>query len=553
MKILICIIFSLLVASACYGAIYFVDNTTGDDFDTGLTEDLAWQNVSRVTGNHSSGDTVKFKSGEQWIGRLNCINGSALASTTYTSYGNGNRPKFLRGITVTNKEYLIFKNIEFQAYTATLNISQYPATQLINSNNILLDNCTFEGLNSNGNGRIFGQNAVHCYSNDSEYQLYNISITNSTAMNGGGAKYKFNVTGVSVIPVSPAIYTNNGVSFVVISTNLTGEAPNKAGDITLNGLSSTYPTDDGVLVKSSGDGDATIAFSDFTFAVNYGGGCMKVGGGYSYNNLVDHCTLYDSFEVNLEVGGIVALPYASYNHTIKNLNVYGAWGVRIGEGGGINLGVNTSNTIVENNYMHDCNYLFQFDAGSSNNIFKNNLLENGNSSIRVFSSTTYGNNTNNSVYHNTIATDSNGRYGVYVKDNGNDVLGLRIKNNIFRSTYRYFQPIYVYATNDMESDYNSFFIEGYDASALPFTWNDNIVTGITAWRTNSSQDTNSITTEQFIQSDLYLTSASPAINNGTDVGVTHDFRGALRDSTPDIGAYEWASVWRGTFYNATLR
>jgi hypothetical protein len=39
--------------------------------------------------------------------------------------------------------------------------------------------------------------------------------------------------------------------------------------------------------------------------------------------------------------------------------------------------------------------------------------------------------------------------------------------------------------------------------------------------------------------NLHLNSTSPAINAGTDVGITTDYDGHVRDSSPDIGAYEY--------------
>jgi hypothetical protein len=45
--------------------------------------------------------------------------------------------------------------------------------------------------------------------------------------------------------------------------------------------------------------------------------------------------------------------------------------------------------------------------------------------------------------------------------------------------------------------------------------------------------------------DYRLNPASPAINAGTDVGLTTDFLGKPIRGTPDIGAYEFYSVTGG--------
>ena len=70
-------------------AIYYVSSTDGSDSDSGLSESLAWQTLSKVNGfTFASGDQILFKCGDTFLGSL-----TANRSTmTYGAYGTGDAP-----------------------------------------------------------------------------------------------------------------------------------------------------------------------------------------------------------------------------------------------------------------------------------------------------------------------------------------------------------------------------------------------------------------------------------------------------------------------------
>jgi hypothetical protein len=76
------------------------------------------------------------------------------------------------------------------------------------------------------------------------------------------AIYVFSVSGITISPTVGSVYTNNGEDFTIISTSLTGVAPNILGTIVCTYTGS--PLASGDLTFSSGVGDATIAFSAYT-------------------------------------------------------------------------------------------------------------------------------------------------------------------------------------------------------------------------------------------------------------------------------------------------
>jgi len=74
-------------------ATYYVDATTGDDGDSGLTEALAWQTIGQVNGEtFSAGDYILFKRGETFSGQLRIQGGASGAPVFYGAYGTGANP-----------------------------------------------------------------------------------------------------------------------------------------------------------------------------------------------------------------------------------------------------------------------------------------------------------------------------------------------------------------------------------------------------------------------------------------------------------------------------
>lgn len=78
--------------------------------------------------------------------------------------------------------------------------------------------------------------------------------------------YTFTVSTITITPLVGATYTNNGVTFTIVGTNLAGTAGSIAGTIVATG--SSIPTASGTLVKTAGTGDANITFSQYAIDTN---------------------------------------------------------------------------------------------------------------------------------------------------------------------------------------------------------------------------------------------------------------------------------------------
>ena len=81
-------------------------------------------------------------------------------------------------------------------------------------------------------------------------------------------------------------------------------------------------------------------------------------------------------------------------------------------------------------------------------------------------------------------------------------------------------------------------------AVYPFIWGDQVTNNFDTWKTLSSQDVHSFETSTTGLSnppiDFELTSNSPAIDAGIDVGLTYDFAGnpVPQNNFVDIGALE---------------
>ena len=111
--------------------------------------------------------------------------------------------------------------------------------------------------------------------------------------------------------------------------------------------------------------------------------------------------------------------------------------------------------------------------------------------------------------------------------------------------------IYRTGTHTLISDNNLF----YNTRALSI-YNLNGAVSLSSYKSGSGQDAHSINGDPLFVStaNFQLQSLSPAINNGTNIGLTSDFLGNPIISLPDIGAYESAIAVPPltTYYNTLV-
>ena len=151
-----------------------------------------------------------------------------------------------------------------------------------------------------------------------------------TSKSGFNANYVFTISGVTVVPVFGATYTNNSQTFTVVGANTSGTPGSISGYLfcTAGGA----PTASGTLTKTGGTGDATITFSAYqTSGASYtasfltiqagitaagSGGTVIVGSGLYNEKLTfaTSATLFCDGIVVLDGTGIASNPaiYSSF-------------------------------------------------------------------------------------------------------------------------------------------------------------------------------------------------------------------------------------------------
>ena len=281
---------------------------------------------------------------------------------------------------------------------------------------------------------------------------------------------------------------------------------------------------------------------------------MGIAGSGSSVFTANNCVSYNSFNDNFQVAG-------TSTGTFNNCEAYNS--------SNDGFSSNTSGNI-------NCNYCISHDAGvegigiqgpgdgytaHGTGYFKvhYSIGYNNKKSCFTASNTTYGEFYNNTCYSNWDGKDTNGNPGGSGWSDGDMGVGIdttgavtyALKNNIFSGHQ---DEILVTAGAiaaglTLVSDYNVIYDwRKADYAEKAFTWNDTKYNWAD-WKAQSGGDAHSINadplfvTASTVTPDFHLQSVSPAINAGTNVGLTRDYEGNTvphcSNTNPDIGAYEY--------------
>lgn len=226
-------------------------------------------------------------------------------------------------------------------------------------------------------------------------------------------------------------------------------------------------------------------------------------------------------------------------------------------GNGIEQWDNGTNVIVRYNVINQVydsaltSQAAQASATIANISYYYNIVTNCDNGFCIFNPGTSSTTTNVSVSNNLFYNNGGGwshaqRSGydatigsallMFNSANGN-ASNCIFKNNISHTSAN--EHIYVYDPNDLAGwtiDYNVYYPDGGSAFVRNVT-----NTTFAGWKTATSQDAHSIITDPKLTSgsDFHLQSTSPAINTGTNVGLTQDFDGNPISGVPDIGVFEF--------------
>jgi len=254
--------------------------------------------------------------------------------------------------------------------------------------------------------------------------------------------------------------------------------------------------------------------------------------------------------------------------------------------GGVPVQLSSSNNTVTSNYFHDCyaaSYDYTFDGGGveffeEGSVIENNIIAyntfyecNG---IFEFGSTNDGvaNNLiqNNKIYYNKII---NNNTVVYINNSGQyktAVRNLQFYNNVILQTVPNVNPggssgimfslatsdatagIIVLKNNIIQVSNGLELTRSGQLSGTNLTHTNNIYKLSGGTVTNFILGATEIATSGIIWAntsdanplnwDYRLTSTSPAINSGVNIGLTRDFSGNTVGTTPSMGIYQYNGV-----------
>lgn len=252
---------------------------------------------------------------------------------------------------------------------------------------------------------------------------------------------------------------------------------------------------------------------------------------YSHDIIVKNCIASGNGDNGIQAWTSGAAASGPYNIVIENTDAYNNTNY------GTGLSYHVKDSIVR--YCKTYNNTVGFGgeaSGTGNEYYYNISYGNSAKGAEIDNGHTAAN------WYNNIFYD-NGDYGIYIHSGASN--GQVIKNNIFYglsgdSSYM----IYVGGTVTITSDNNCF----YDTGTNKWHWHGSDYTTFADWKTNSSQDANSVNADPvFIDESTQkfsLQSSSPCIDVGTDVSLALDYAGSFVpcNTVPDIGAFEYIDM-----------
>lgn len=439
--------------------LYYVDATGGDDNNSGHHADDAWQTIAKVNAStFQPGDMILFKRGETWAGTQLTVSGSGASGMpiTFSDYGSGDLPQITGPDTATQtiyssgKNYLAFSNLEIVGSAS----SNHCLRIQDGGHDITIANCIIHDA-----GLLYGI-SVRGVASDT----YNLRITGCTVYgcdeNGIAVS---NPTGYSDIPTDVEIDNN------IVYSNGTSTASD-------HGIYCNFDTGsvhDNICYDNAGAGiklnsardvivERNVSYSTTLGAQQYGFFMDKEADpAANSGNILRNNVVYNT------VFGMWINPIATANYYYHNTFV------------------NLSNAGKTNGYG------IRFSDGTSNQVFKNNIIYQDSAVVGTFKAAyriiTAGDEANNTFDYNCVRCEDTLRFA--------------------------------------------------EVGASLYTFAE--------WQAlTGSPDANSLNSDPVFVTEytnLHLQSSSPCRNAGEDLDVADDYDGVARDDTPDIGAYEYVA------------
>jgi hypothetical protein len=486
--------------------------------EDGTSYDNAWDGFSHITwgsGGVLAGDTL-YVDGTHYDAYLSVhVSGTAANYVNITSYNTSNLAEFNGGkeitawdghsgnvyyVHITEKPCIVYNDdtemVLLKSSDATCSDGDYyydtstgnlyvkngaDYTIYYNTRHQLLYIGNYEYIKIS-NLKFKNGNAAIYYASDTA-DINNLLIDNCTIdtflygiycrVGGGNTSSNHAVTNSTLVDCCQGMIFGSRTSNTEVTENLT-----------ITGNSVLY-------VGGVNNGQDDFLDASYYSADKEGMGLQNIDTGYVLNNTLSGCS--DT------AAGIVSWHHANAdtdtliigNNTVSN---FGGQGVSIGGSSG-GSGYHRDIKVYENIILNCEDGIRLSQTSDSYNYVVNNVFSGCNYSIRPYD------NFDNFLVKNNISINPDTHH-VYVKT----------------------------AINTSEIDYNDYYPDSsaaFNNAGTTYTFAD--------WKTATSQDAHSITSDPSLDSSYRLQEGSPCIDAGTTVsGVTDGYYG----SAPDIGAYE---------------
>jgi len=413
------------------------------------------------------------------------------------------------GGTINFKDCTINNSTDFATTTRF-----FYSPQTSSNYSIILDNLTInDWAETAANNGIF---QIRAALNSLEIKNINDTSNNIVApLIYEDNNYRTTVLAGSDLIIHDNIWTNSGAGGlcnslnwdnILVYDNIFTKDNNGPGIITINGTS--YPT-----VTSASVYDNSFTVTGYSAA----GGALILGAW----NMASPALVYDNTftgylgaENDSNHAGQFDCPTSFYRNKVVGLGI--GMGLRDQDSTGLNLDLNHQYGIYNNIFINQQGVVIAAKGQDSAIIYNNSFYQNRTSSSIINGASSVAGWTTNETW---------------------------IKNNAIEYTDASAHPVDFYLGTDHVSNYNLFWNGSETDTGYIFANADGHQAGLVATWQALGYDTNSIIDDPDYTStstnSLSLLSTSPAIDAGTNVGLTADYLGNPIYGTPDIGAYEY--------------
>lgn len=552
------------IISEAWSATYHVDATKGNDANTGVSPTTPWKTIAKVNASRfSPGDQIQFKRGETWREQLTVpSSGSSGNPITFGAYGSGALP-VINGSNLLSSGWAQHSSTVWQAAVTT-------RPNQIFFNGVRGTRVASVAAINAASKWYWAANVLYAYSTSNPAMAFTSPGIEATAL-----PYNIETNGKSYLTIQNLNLQNSNIHGLVIHIA-------NATNLIMDRLTVGHSYYTGI---STGGAVSRQYVTIQNCTINWCGACGINIDGASLDILIQNNTIHNNSQISIDDSAIFSynggIKAWSGSDSIKRLVIQGnhvysqgklpdgssAVSAQRGQGIWVDTLINTSYTdgvFILRNEVYDNMHNGILAESPSYVTIAYNLVYNHtrDSAWGIRASDWYALNpaNYNRIYNNVVYGNSYG--GIIVAGSkgleANRCVGNEVKNNISVGNGAAPNALQLVAEYGGENDgsmgsLNVYLNNAFGPAASHFIqWGHatNKNTYAAWYSAYSAANGNTVEGDPLFVStvtpDFHLQSTSPAINAGTNVGLTSDYEGnhVPFGLAPDIGAYEYHSESR---------